>query len=286
MGKHAQLVIGPAGSGKSTYCASMAKFLKDSQKRTVHVVNLDPAASDLIYEPSIDIRSLVTAQDIAESFEYGPNGALLAAFDYLAENLDWFEDEISDYPDDYLIIDCPGQIELYAHYPVLRRFVKCLQQRLGYTVCSVCLLDASFVLDVPKFVAGSLVCLSAMCSLELPHINVLSKCDLLPQGTENEDLQKFLVPDRHELEYLLTRTSVNQTKAARRMHKAMAGLLDQFSLVAFSALNWKEEESVDNVLYQIDNVLQYGEDAEPREDDYIPKDPAAENEGEAAGGFE
>ena len=43
MGKHAQLVIGPAGSGKSTFCHLIQEHC-DATKRTVHIVNLDPAA--------------------------------------------------------------------------------------------------------------------------------------------------------------------------------------------------------------------------------------------------
>ena len=39
----AQLVIGPAGSGKSTYCELMRTHLEAMQRR-VHVINLDPAA--------------------------------------------------------------------------------------------------------------------------------------------------------------------------------------------------------------------------------------------------
>ncbi len=42
----------------------------------------------------------------------------------------------------------------------------------------VFLLDATFMSDVSKFMAGSLLSLSAMVQLEVPHINVLSKCDL------------------------------------------------------------------------------------------------------------
>ena len=40
-------------------------------------------------------------------------------------------------------------------------------------------LDAQFASDVAKFVAGSLQALSAMVLLELPHLNVLTKVDLL-----------------------------------------------------------------------------------------------------------
>ncbi len=34
--------------------------------------------------------------------------------------------------------------------------------------------------DAPKFVAGSLQALSTMVTLEVPHVNLLTKVDLLP----------------------------------------------------------------------------------------------------------
>ncbi len=56
MGKYAQLVIGTAGAGKSTYCAHMTEYLQ-SMRRTVHIMNFDPAADELQYEPSIGASS-------------------------------------------------------------------------------------------------------------------------------------------------------------------------------------------------------------------------------------
>lgn len=41
MVRFGQLVIGPAGSGKSTYCSQLQKYCEDVN-RTIHVVNLDP----------------------------------------------------------------------------------------------------------------------------------------------------------------------------------------------------------------------------------------------------
>ena len=41
--RYAQIVCGPAGSGKSTYCAAVATHARDAG-RSVTVVNLDPAA--------------------------------------------------------------------------------------------------------------------------------------------------------------------------------------------------------------------------------------------------
>lgn len=46
-------------------------------------------------------------------------------------------------------------------------------------MCVVYCLDSQFVSEMSKFVAGSLQALSAMVLLELPHVNVLTKVDLL-----------------------------------------------------------------------------------------------------------
>lgn len=179
MGKFAQFVMGPAGCGKSTYCARMQEHCA-AIKRVVHLVNLDPAAEDpLCYSPSIDIRELVRADEVAEQLNFGPNGALMYAVQYLVDNLDWLLDRVGDYDDDYLIIDCPGQLELYSHIPVMRALVDALQNQAGYRIVGLYLIDAHFLADPAKFVSGVLACLSAMTRMELPHLNVLSKMDLV-----------------------------------------------------------------------------------------------------------
>lgn len=47
MVKFAQVVLGPAGSGKSTYCAELQKHCND-KRRAVHVINLDPVRHALV----------------------------------------------------------------------------------------------------------------------------------------------------------------------------------------------------------------------------------------------
>lgn len=54
--KSLQLVMGPAGAGKSTYCDTIQKHCENS-KRVTHVVNLDPAAEVFSYTPSIGITT-------------------------------------------------------------------------------------------------------------------------------------------------------------------------------------------------------------------------------------
>ena len=92
--------------------------------------------------------------------------------------------------DDYLLFDCPGQIELYSHISVFRSFVDYLKSD-GWSLAAVYTVDCQFVGDPTKFIAGSLQAMSAMVQLELPHVNVLTKVDLL--GDENK-VRNFSLP--------------------------------------------------------------------------------------------
>ena len=54
---------------------------------------------------------------------------------------------------------------------------------------SVFVIDATFVTDPEKFIPGSLLALSAMISMQLPHVNVLSKCDLVEEASMEKVLE-------------------------------------------------------------------------------------------------
>ena len=57
------MVVGPAGSGKSTFCHAIQKAA-EQQGRTIKVCNLDPAAEVFKYKCDIDIRDLVSLDDV------------------------------------------------------------------------------------------------------------------------------------------------------------------------------------------------------------------------------
>lgn len=57
--------------------------------------------------------------------------------------------------DDYLVFDCPGQIELYNHVSVFKSFVDYLKND-GWSVVVVFCLDCHFATDAAKFIAGAL----------------------------------------------------------------------------------------------------------------------------------
>ena len=84
-----------------------------------------------------------------------------------------------------------GQIELYTHLPVMRKFVEQLQN-WNFNICGIFLIDAQFMIEASKFISGVMTALSAMISLEIPHINVLTKLDLLNKAGL-KDLERLLL---------------------------------------------------------------------------------------------
>ena len=84
-----------------------------------------------------------------------------------------------------------GQIELYTHIPVIRQLVDTLQN-WNFRICGVFLIDAQFMIEASKFVSGVLTALSTMVSLEISHVNVLTKLDLLSKKAKKE-LERFVI---------------------------------------------------------------------------------------------
>lgn len=177
--KVAQIVIGPAGTGKTTYCETIKRYC-DETKRVAHIVNLDPAATEHVYTASIDVCELITLEDVLEERRLGPNGGLVHCIEYFIDNIDWFTQKLGDYENDYLILDCPGQLELYSHLETMRTLADTLIA-VGYSICTIYLLDSTYLTEPSKFVTGSLVALSSMARFECPHVNVVTKIDLLKE---------------------------------------------------------------------------------------------------------
>lgn len=45
-------------------------------------MNLDPAAEEFAFEPDVDIKDLISLEDVMEEMGLGPNGGLMACFEY------------------------------------------------------------------------------------------------------------------------------------------------------------------------------------------------------------
>jgi GTPase SAR1 family protein len=102
--------------------------------RACSVVNLDPANDHTNYPCALDIRNLIKLEDIMKEDRLGPNGGILYALEELEHNYEWLEEGLKELGDDYILFDCPGQVELYTHHASLRNIFYKLQKS-NYRVC-------------------------------------------------------------------------------------------------------------------------------------------------------
>lgn len=108
------LVVGMAGTGKTTLVHRMQHYAAEKQIRSYYI-NLDPAVTHVPYGVNIDIRDTVKYKDVMKTYRLGPNGAIMTCLNLFAtkfhqvvslleskDNLDW------------IIVDTPGQIEVFT----------------------------------------------------------------------------------------------------------------------------------------------------------------------------
>ncbi|KAJ1886507.1 hypothetical protein LPJ66_009601, partial [Kickxella alabastrina] len=250
-----QIVIGPPGSGKTTYCNGMHQFLTALGRKTV-VVNLDPANDCMTYECAVNIEDLITLDDAMEAYQLGPNGGMVYCIEYLEKNIQWLVDQLASHPDCYFIFDCPGQVELYTHNQAIKNIVRRLEKH-DFRLACVHLVDASYCTEAARFISVLMLSLTTMTMLEMPHINVLSKIDLLEQMGEL-DFNLEYYTSVMDLSYLLFHLNERETSARfSSLNQVICELIEDYSLVGFSTLCINDKHSVAALLKEIDKANGY-----------------------------
>jgi len=221
-----QIVVGPPGCGKTTYCNGMQQYLR-LIGREAFVINFDPAnegisrtqhrendspdhdgASQsqptntiLPYDTILDVsEDVVNLSSVMAQLQLGPNGALLYCMEYIEHHLTDIIHilverlKLEKYKQcSYLLFDFPGQVELFTHSASVRNIAARVSKELDIKLCAVQLIDAYYCTDASKFIAASLLTTTTTIRLELPIVNILSKIDLLNQyGKMPYNLEYFM----------------------------------------------------------------------------------------------
>lgn len=247
-----QVVIGPPGSGKTSYCKAMQEFCT-SLGRKVAIVNIDPANDVLPYQAAVDIASLIRLEEVMETLKLGPNGGLVYCMEYLEANLDWLLSKLDTLSGHYILIDCPGQVELYTHH----KSVSHILGQLGMRLCAAHLVDSHYCSDPAKFLSVLLTSLCTMLQVELPQVNVLSKVDLVEKyGRLHFGLDFYTdVLDLSHLADLITDDPI--MRRYKKLNEALAGVVEDYGLVAFMPLDIQDKESMWSVLKACDRANGY-----------------------------
>lgn len=123
---------------------------------------------------------------------------------------------------------------------------------------AVHLSDAHYVTDASKYVSVLLLALRAMLQLELPHVNVLSKMDLITQyGDLPFNLEYYTeVQDLGYLMDSLDATGRGKEKF-KKLNAAICDMVEDFGLVSFETLAVEDKRSMLKLLRLLDKVVGY-----------------------------
>ena len=168
-------IIGTAGSGKSLLTANLFDYYTKNGN-FVGVLNLDPGVENLPYTCDVDVRDYVDLISVMKQYDLGPNGAMIMASDLIASKIDDLQRDVDNVNPDYLIVDTPGQIELFAYRTSGPFFVQNFNVEQK---SAIFLHDGSLVTTPTNFVSMALLASSIKLRLNLPFVNVLTKIDLI-----------------------------------------------------------------------------------------------------------
>ena len=226
--------------------------------RKCSIVNLDPANEHTNYTAALDVRDIIRLEDIMKDDELGPNGGILYAMEELEHNMDWLEEGLKTLGEDYVIFDCPGQVELFTHHSSLRNiFFKI--QAMGYRMVVLNLTD-SYCLTLPSlYISNLLLSLRAMLQMDLPHLNVLTKIDKLASYGELPFNLDFYT-EVQDLSYIVPHLEAENSAFSEKfagLNNAVIELVESFGLVGYETLAVEDKRSMMHLLQMIDRAGGY-----------------------------
>ncbi len=178
------VILGTAGSGKSALAKALADYL-DSKGEDFAILNFDPGTleDNLPYEPDINVRDYVKAEDVMKEYRLGPNGAIIASMDLVSRHIRDLREEIIEYNPDYLIIDTPGQMEIFAYRPVGSILMRSILDIPETVVANIFIFDPYLCLVSPNTLLSVIILShSVFWRFTLPQVNIVSKTDLFDQN--------------------------------------------------------------------------------------------------------
>jgi len=169
-------IIGTAGSGKSLLTSTFVDWLQ-MKKLKVISVNLDPGVISLPYTPDVDVRDFVSIEEIIRKYGLGPNGSIIMAADLIAMQIDQLRSDIESFNADYVVVDTPGQMELFAF--------RASGPYIAEELCDdpkaiIYLFDASFSSNPLNYVSNMFLAVAVHTRFLIPQVYALSKVDILP----------------------------------------------------------------------------------------------------------
>lgn len=214
--------------------------------------NLDPGAERLPYVPDVDVREYVQLDEVMDRYGLGPNGAIIVSCDLVADDFGEILKEIEDYSPDYLLVDTPGQLELF----VFRASGSFIVSALGKEQTIAAFLMDPFLAQTPSsFVSILLLSLTTELKLAVPTIKVLSKTDIL-SAEQLENIERWAFEPGALQDALLSESGLSGSLASRVCSVLSEGE-GSFKLLQVSS---KENKGFEDLYTEIQMTYEAGED--------------------------
>ncbi|XP_017054940.1 GPN-loop GTPase 1 [Drosophila ficusphila] len=171
------IVLGMAGSGKTTFTRSLIQHAQD--KFNPYVVNLDPACREVPYAAHVDIRDTVNYREVMKQYQLGPNGGIVTALNMFTTKMAQFAELVrraGQRGHKWCVIDTPGQIEVFTWSASGNIITEGLATMFPTIVI--------YVMDVVRsacpttFMSNMLYACSILYKTRLPFLVALNKIDL------------------------------------------------------------------------------------------------------------
>lgn len=251
--------VGTAGSGKSTLVKSYRDWLGNNGIDCM-TINLDPGVDMLPYDADIDIREWVALDEVMGEYNLGPNGAQIVAADLMAVNIKKITDLLDGVRTEYVLVDTPGQLELFAFRESSNVIVEAFGREKSMVVY---LSDPMLCKTSNGFVSNMVLSSLVEFRLQLPVINILTKADLMKDEDRDRMISWFENSDSL-YDDLLDNDANPQTVVGMELFKAVESVGIFGQIRAVSAV---ENTGLEEIYSATQLEFFGGEDIDPEDND-------------------
>ncbi|KAI0260596.1 XPA-binding protein 1 [Gloeopeniophorella convolvens] len=223
------ITIGMAGAGKSTFVQRINAHLHArTPPAPPYILNLDPAVTSVPFEANIDIRDTVDYHEVMKQYNLGPNGGILTALNLFTTKFDQVLNLVEKRAEsvDYVILDTPGQIEIFTWSASGAIITDAVASALPTVI--------AYVVDTPRtvapatFMSNMLYACSILYKTKLPFIVVFNKTDVQPHNFALEWMQDFEAFQEALSSHQSTRDDEGEPTYMNSLMNSMSLVLDEF----------------------------------------------------------
>ena len=246
---------GTAGAGKTSLVRAFAEWMR-SAGFDATVVNLDPGSEAAEDTADVDIREWVRLVDLQSEYDLGPNGAQVVAADMVALKVFEVRQAVQELHSDYVLVDTPGQIELFAFRESSKAIVDALS---GDRSVIAFLYDPVLARTAAGFVSLLMLGATVEFRFRLPTVNVLAKSDVLAPE-QLAEVMRWSDDPGALYESIQQDTPTPDVQLSTEMFRAIEAMSPLIGLMPTSA---KEGTGLEEIYHAFQRVFAGGEDLEP-----------------------